>query len=116
MAAAWFNKLADPRKAMALSAGTQPGQYVHPEVVAAMQEVDIDLSSVKPQLLTPELASQATLLVTMGCGDACPFVPGLQKLDWALTDPKGQSIETVRLIRDDIQQRVERLASERNWL
>jgi arsenate reductase len=116
MAAAWFNKLCDPRKAIAFSAGTQPGEQVHPEVVQAMQEVHIDLSAAKPQRLTLELASQSTLLVTMGCGDACPYVPGLQKLDWPLADPKGQPIETVRSIRDNIRQRVEKLASEKNWL
>lgn len=116
MAAAWFNKLCDPRKSVAISAGTQPGEHIHPVVVEAMQEVGVSLRDAKPQLLTPELASQATLLVTMGCGDACPYVPGLQKLDWPLPDPKGLPIEEVRLIRDDIRNRVERLASHRKWL
>jgi arsenate reductase len=115
MAAAWFNRLCDPRKANAISAGTQPGQRVHPEVVQAMLEVGIDLSAAQPQLLTAELATRATLLVTMGCGDACPYVPGLQKIDWELSDPKGQPIESVRRIRDDIRQRVLQLAFERNW-
>ena len=116
MAAAWFNKLCDPQKAIAFSAGTQPGEHVHPEVIEAMREVGIDLSGAKPRRLTMDLASRATLLVTMGCGDACPYVPGLQKLDWPLPDPKGQALPAVRLIRDDIRQQVEKLASEREWL
>ena len=115
MAAAWFNRLSDPAKAKAISAGTQPGERVHPEVVQAMREARIDLSAAKPQLLTEELAKQATLLVTMGCGDACPFVPGLKKIDWDLEDPKGQSVIVVRQIRDQIHEQVSRLVSERNW-
>lgn len=116
MAAAWFNKMCDRMKARAISAGTQPGERVHPEVVQVMREVGIDLSGVKPQFLSEELAQQATLLVTMGCGDACPYVPGLKKLDWPLPDPKGQLIEIVRNVRDEIRQRVADLATERNWL
>ena len=115
MAAAWFNKMCDRTKARAISAGTQPGERVHPEVVQIMREDGIDLTDVKPHRLTEELARQATLLVTMGCGDACPFVPGLKKLDWPLLDPKGHSIETVRKIRDEIRQRVADLAAERGW-
>lgn len=116
MAAAWFNKMCDPTKARAISAGTQPGDRVHPEVVAAMREESIDLSEVRPQFLSEELARRGTLLVTMGCGDACPYVPGLKKLDWPLPDPKGQPIEKVRLIRDEIRARVTALAAERGWL
>jgi arsenate reductase len=116
MAAAWFNKMCDRTKARAISAGTQPGEHVHPEVVQVMREEGIDLNGVKPQFLSEELARQATLLVTMGCGDACPYVPGLKKLDWPLPDPEGQPIELVRKIRDEIRQRVEALATERNWL
>ena len=115
MAAAWFNQVSDPTKARAISGGTQPGQRVHPEVVQAMREAGIDLAAVKPQLLTEELAKQATLLVTMGCGDACPFIPGLKKIDWDLRDPKNQSIIVVRQIRDDVRQRVSQLVSERDW-
>ncbi len=115
MAAAFFNLLADPAKARAISSGTQPGQQVHPEVVQAMREAGIDLAAAKPQLLTEDLARQATLLVTMGCGEACPFILGLKKIDWDLPDPKGQSIVVVRQIRDQIQQLVSQLASERNW-
>jgi arsenate reductase len=116
MAAAWFNRLCNPRKANAMSAGTQPGQSVHPVVVQAMMDVGIDLSAAKPQLLTEDLARDATLLVTMGCGDTCPYVPGLQKIDWELPDPKDQPIEAVRLVRDNIRERVWQLASERNWV
>ena len=108
MAAAWVNYLADGC-AVAVSAGTQPIERVHPEVVQAMKEVGIDLSGSQPQLLTPELVHDATLLVTMGCGDACPYVPGLRREDWPLPDPKGQTMECVRQIRDEIKGRVLRL-------
>ena len=106
MAAAWFNQLADPAKARAISAGTEPGDRVHPEVVEAMREAGTDLSAVVPQKLTGELTRQARVLVTMGCGDACPFVPGVRIEDWPLADPKGQPLETVRRIRDDVRRRV----------
>ena len=107
MAAAFFNALADSSKARAVSAGTNPGAQVHPEVVAAMREVGMDLHAAVPRLLTPDLAKGATWLITMGCGDACPVVPGVSRGDWPLDDPKGQPIEHVRQIRDDIRQRVE---------
>jgi arsenate reductase len=109
MAAAFFNKLADPQKGKAVSAGTEPGLRVHPEVLTVMQEVGIDLSDARPQKLTEELAREAQLLVTMGCGDECPYVPGLRRDDWPLQDPKGLPIEQVRAIRDDIKKRVEAL-------
>jgi arsenate reductase len=109
MAAAWFNELADPAKARAISAGTDPGERVHPEVVGAMQEAGIDLSGVVPQKLTDELARQAQLLVTMGCREACPVIPGARVEDWPLLDPKGQPLEIVRQIRDDIRAKVEDL-------
>jgi len=109
MAAAWLNELADPAKARAVSAGTSPGDRVHPEVLVVMKEAGIDLSSVKPRKLTEGLARDAQLLVTMGCGEACPYVPGLPTEDWPLEDPKGQPLETVRAIRDDIRTRVEDL-------
>ncbi|HET9263557.1 MAG TPA: arsenate reductase ArsC [Vicinamibacterales bacterium] len=102
MAAAWFNELADPSKARAISAGTQPGERVHPEVAEAMREIGIDLSGAKPRKLTDEVARTAQMLVTMGCGDQCPFVPGVRTEDWQLPDPKGQPIEAVRRIRDRI--------------
>jgi arsenate reductase len=109
MAAAFFNRLADPAKARAVSAGTNPGERVHPEVVAAMQEEGIDLSGARPRKLTTELAAEAQLLITMGCGDECPYVPGVRRDDWPLDDPKGQPVERVRAIRDDIRARVEAL-------
>ena len=115
MAAAWFNRFADSSKAVAVSAGTQPGPRVHPEVQAAMQEVGIDLSGAKPQLLTDSLAGDAQLLVTMGCGDACPYVPGLKRDDWPLEDPKGKPIARVREIRDDVRARVEGLLKSEDW-
>lgn len=116
MAAAWFNKMCDKAKVRALSAGTQPGDRVHPEVVDVMLEEGIDLAGVKPQFLSEDLARQATLLITMGCGDACPYVPGLKKIDWPLPDPKGQPKEVVRSIRDEVRKRVIALATEQNWL
>jgi arsenate reductase len=106
MAAAFFNELADRSKAEAVSAGTEPGLRVHPEVLAAMLEVGIDLSNAKPQKLTQELAQQASLLITMGCGDKCPYVPGLQREDWPLPDPKGLDMKEVRGIRDEIRELV----------
>ena len=109
MAAALFNKLVDPAKARALSAGTTPGERVYPEVVAVMQEEGIDLSAARPQKLTAELAAEAQLLITMGCGDACPYVPGVRRDDWPLEDPRGQRIERVRGIRDELRARVEAL-------
>jgi arsenate reductase (thioredoxin) len=115
MAAAFFNQLADPGKATAESAGTEPGPRVHPEVAQAMQEVGIDLSGAKPQKLTREVAQGASHLVTMGCGEHCPYVPGAKILDWALADPKGQSLDRVRAIRDEIRGRVRALISQEGW-
>ncbi|HVV53281.1 MAG TPA: arsenate reductase ArsC [Polyangia bacterium] len=115
MAAAWFNRLADPAEARALSAGTAPGPRVHPEVAAAMQEVGIDLSAARPRLLTDELARGAHLLITMGCGEACPHVPGLARDDWPLEDPKGLPLERVREIRDQIRRRVLELLRREGW-
>jgi arsenate reductase len=115
MAAAWFNALADGQVAHAISAGTEPGPRVHPEVLAAMKEVGIDLSSVQPTLLTHELAASSNLLVTMGCGEKCPFVPGLPRDDWPLEDPKGKSVEVVRGIRDQVRARVEALIAKEGW-
>jgi arsenate reductase len=109
MAAAFFNQFADPQKAEAISAGTEPGLRVHPEVLAVMQEVGIDLINAKPQKLTDDLAREAQLLITMGCGDKCPYVPGLRRDDWPLRDPKGLPTEEVRAIREDIKGRVQAL-------
>lgn len=106
MSAALFNQLVDPELAHAISAGTHPAERVHPVVVEAMLELGIDLGEAKPQKLTAELAQDAEVLITMGCGDECPYVPGLRRDDWPLPDPKGQGIETVRRTRDEIKQRV----------
>jgi arsenate reductase len=115
IAAALFNALVDPAAARAVSAGTNPGERVHPEVVEVMRDERIDLSSVRPQRLTEELASGAHVLVTMGCGDQCPYVPGLKRQDWPLEDPKGKPVARVREIRDDIRQRVLALIAEEHW-
>lgn len=115
MAAAYFNRLADPGRACAVSAGTAPGERVHPEVVQAMAEAGIDLSAAKPQLLTEELARGAQLLITMGCGDRCPVVPGLERGDWPLADPKGQGLDSVRAIRDEVLRRITALVAARGW-
>ena len=115
MAAAWFNALANPAKALAISAGTQPGNQVHPVVVEAMREAGLDVSANRPQRLTEDLARGASLLITMGCGDECPFVPGLHTDDWPLADPKGKPIEEVRATRDDIRRRVIDLLRTRGW-
>jgi arsenate reductase len=112
MSAAFFNQLADPELARGISAGTQPAEHVHPVVVDAMREVGIDLSNAKPQKLTAELAQNAEMLVTMGCGDECPYVPGLRRDDWPLPDPKGQGIESVRQTRDEIKRRILQLLAQ----
>jgi len=115
MAAAYFNQLADPARARAVSAGTSPGDRVHPAVIAVMQEIGLDLSAARPQRLTDSLARNAQLLVTMGCGEECPYVPGLRREDWPLDDPKDQPIERVREIRDDIRARVSALIASEAW-
>ena len=109
MAAAFFNQLADRTKAEAISAGTEPGLRVHPEVLVVMQEVGIDLSHARPQKLTQELANDAGLLITMGCGDKCPYVPGLRRDDWPIKNPKGLPLAEVRLIRNEVKTRVRKL-------
>jgi arsenate reductase len=115
MAAAFFNALADPGRARATSAGTEPGDRVHAEVVEAMSEAGHDLSAARPRRLTPDLAASASLLVTMGCGEACPYVPGLRREDWPLDDPQGRGPDEVRRIRDEIRARVEKLVAEHRW-
>jgi arsenate reductase len=115
MAAAWFNALADRTKAEGISAGTQPGARVHPEVLEAMREVGIDLANATPRFLSDELAGSAHMLITMGCGEACPAVPGLRRDDWPLEDPKGKPVERVREIRDDVKARVEALLDREGW-
>lgn len=106
MAAAFFNQLADPAKARAISAGTEPGERIHPDVLTVMNEVGVDLSNAMPQKLTETLAKDAQLLITMGCGDKCPYVPGLRRDDWPLPDPKGRPTEEVRAIRDELRSRI----------
>jgi arsenate reductase (thioredoxin) len=109
MAAAFFNALANPERARAISAGTEPATQVHPEVASAMREVGVDLGKSTPQKLTDALARSANILVTMGCEEACPVVPGVKHFDWELQDPKGREPNEVRAIRDLIRQQVTRL-------
>lgn len=116
MAAAFFNALVDPARARALSAGTAPSERVHPEVLDTMREVGIDLSRAHPRKLTSELAAEACLLVTMGCGEQCPLVPGLRREDWPLQDPKGLSADRVRSIRDEVRGRVSLLLEREGLL
>jgi arsenate reductase (thioredoxin) len=113
MSQALFEQAAEGRHT-ALSAGTTPGERVHPEVVTVMRELDIDLSDRSPQLLTQTLAEQADIVITMGCGDTCPYIPGKRYIDWDLPDPKGRPIEDVRRLRDEIALRVARLIAELN--
>jgi arsenate reductase len=116
MAAAWFNALANPERARGISAGTEPGTRVHPEVLEAMREVGIDLSNATPRFLSDELAGSAALLITMGCGETCPVVPGLRRLDWPLEDPKGKELARVRQIRDEVRDRVLQLLATEGWV
>jgi protein-tyrosine-phosphatase len=111
MSQALFQRAAGDKHS-ALSAGTTPGDRVHPEVVEVMRELGVDLSDRQPQLLTRELAEQADVVITMGCGDECPYIPGKRYIDWDLQDPKGRPVERVREIRDDIAARVDQLTAE----
>jgi arsenate reductase (thioredoxin) len=113
MSAALFERAALGRH-HALSAGSEadPDGRVHPEVVDVMRELGIDLSDRRPQRLSRELAEQADVVVTMGCGDACPYIPGKRYVDWELPDPKGRPIDEVRATRDDIASRVKQLVAE----
>jgi arsenate reductase len=111
MSQALFEHAVDGRH-RALSAGTTPAEHVHPEVIEAMRELSLDLSDRRPQLLTRELAEQADLIVTMGCGDQCPYIPGKRYLDWELPDPKGRPLAEVRATRDEINRRVRALGEE----
>jgi arsenate reductase (thioredoxin) len=115
MAAAFFNQITDPSLAQAISAGTAPAARIHPEVLNVMREVGIELGGVTPRMLTPELASQANMLVTMGCGESCPVAPGAKREDWNLPDPKRQPLEGVRQIRDEIRKRVQEMAKANGW-
>jgi arsenate reductase len=111
MSAALFERAAQGRH-RAMSAGTAPADRVHPEVVEVMSELGIDVSKNTPQRLTRELAEQADVVVTMGCGDECPYIPGKRYIDWELEDPKGRPLDEVRATRDEIARRVETLADE----
>jgi arsenate reductase (thioredoxin) len=111
MSAALFERAAGDRH-RALSAGTTPAERVHPEVVEVMRELDIDLSDRVPRELTRDLAEQADVVVTMGCGDECPYIPGRRYIDWDLPDPKGRPIDEVRATRDDIARRIAELVSD----
>ncbi len=111
MSAALFDRAAAGRH-RALSAGTTPAERVHPKVVEAMRELGIELADRRPRLLTRELAARAEVVVTMGCGDECPYIPGNHYIDWDLADPKGRPLEEVRATRDDIARRVTELVSE----
>lgn len=111
MSQALFERAAEGRHT-ALSAGTTPGEHVHPEVVEVMRELDINLSDRKPQALTTDLAEQADVVVTMGCGDKCPYIPGKRYIDWDLPDPKGRPLPEVRAARNEIARRVAALIAE----
>jgi protein-tyrosine-phosphatase len=111
MSQALFEQAAEGRH-QALSAGTVPADRVHPEVVEVMNEIGIDLSERSPARLTRQLAEQADLVITMGCGDECPYIPGKRYIDWDLEDPAGQPLDTVRAIRDDINSRIHNLLAQ----
>ncbi|HVS05845.1 MAG TPA: arsenate reductase ArsC [Candidatus Dormibacteraeota bacterium] len=111
MSQALFERIANGRHE-SLSAGTRPAEHVHPVVVAAMREQGIDLSARRPQKLTDELGEWADVVVTMGCGDECPYIPGKKYVDWDLTDPADQPLHAVRAIRDDISTHVKQLARD----
>jgi arsenate reductase (thioredoxin) len=111
MSEALFERAAEGRHSAA-SAGTRPAEHVHPEVVEAMRELGVDLAGRRPRGLDRELAAQADVVVTMGCGDECPYIPGTRYIDWDLQDPSGRALHEVRAIRDDIARRVEALLDE----
>jgi arsenate reductase (thioredoxin) len=111
ISAALFERAAEGRH-QASSAGTTPAEQVHPEVVEVMRELDIDLSRRKPRMLTSELAEEADVVVTMGCGDQCPYIPGKRYIDWEIPDPKGRPLAEVRATRDQIAQRVQALVAD----
>jgi arsenate reductase len=111
MSAAIFERAAEGRHE-ASSAGTSPGEHVHPEVVDVMREIGIDLADRVPRKLTTELAEQADVVITMGCGDECPYIPGKRYLDWNLQDPKGRPVDEVRATRDEISRRVSELLED----
>src|SRR5919112_780959 len=111
MSAALFERAAEGRH-QALSAGTAPADQIHPEVIAVMRDLDIDLADRTPRKLTRELAEEADVVVTMGCGDECPYIPGKRYIDWELPDPKGRPLKEVRATRDEIARRVQALVAD----
>ncbi|HET6329480.1 MAG TPA: hypothetical protein VFF76_01705 [Holophagaceae bacterium] len=115
MAAAFFNRIADPAGARAVSAGTRPAAQVHPEVITVMREEGLDLSGAVPQKLTARLSAEARWLITMGCGEDCPVVLGVKRDDWPFPDPHGQGLEEVRAIRDLIRAKVEAFVADQGW-
>ncbi|KAG0029622.1 hypothetical protein BGZ81_003590 [Podila clonocystis] len=115
MAAAFFNKHKTRDTVKGISAGTNPASEVHPVVRDIMLEVGIDLSNITPVKLTPELAKTVSTIVTMGCGETCPYVPGVQIIDWKITDPKNKPLEEARVIRDEIENRIKAFIAENNY-
>ncbi|KAF9332468.1 hypothetical protein BG006_004642 [Podila minutissima] len=115
MAAAFFNKHRTQDTVKGISAGTNPASEVHPVVREIMLEVGIDLSNITPVKLTPELAKTASTIVTMGCGETCPYVPGVQIIDWGITDPKNKPVDEARVIRDEIENRIKAFITENNY-
>ena len=115
MASAFFNEMANRAIVTAVSAGTRPAEQVHPVVVTAMKEVGLDLSEVRPQLFSADMAKDAELLVTMGCEEECPVLPGVRREDWQISDPAGQTVERVREIREEIRDRVQKLLTKEGW-
>jgi arsenate reductase (thioredoxin) len=111
MALGWMQELSAGR-VEALSAGSEPADQLNPVAVAAMAEAGIDIANFEPKRWTTEMLSQTDVVVTMGCGDECPYVPGTRYVDWPISDPRGQDLDTVRKIRDDIEQRVRALIDE----
>jgi arsenate reductase (thioredoxin) len=111
MAAGWLKHLASDRVVI-LSAGSEPADLINPVAVQAMLEVGIDISTETPKILTTDSVARSDVVITMGCGDTCPYYPGKRYEDWELTDPAGQSLEVVRRVRDDIKARIETLANE----
>lgn len=116
MAAAIFNKFVDPTKARAISAGTQPLDQIHLRVKMTMSELDVDLSQAKPIKLTPELATGASYLITLGCKENCPFISNVTMMDWPFDDPNGKELDQVRIIRDMIKAKVLSFLAEKLWL
>ncbi|KAF8946976.1 hypothetical protein BGZ47_010734 [Haplosporangium gracile] len=115
MAAAFFNRHKTHPSIRGISAGTNPATEVHPVVREIMSEIGIDLTNITPVKLTTELAQTVSTIVTMGCGETCPFVPGVKIIDWAIEDPKSKSVEEARVIRDAIEQRIKMFISENNY-